>query len=103
MTPDGHIYHGEMNFNQQMHGKGVCVSKNGNLFEGYFFQGKRHYGRFIAIDGYTFAGSWKNFRMDGRGIEVGIDGNSSAAIYRDGERIDDSGKPDGYKMLYDEE
>jgi hypothetical protein len=47
-----------MNLHQQMHGKGVCVSQNGNLFEGYFFEGKRHSGRLIAIDGYTFAGKW---------------------------------------------
>jgi hypothetical protein len=39
--------------------------------------------------------------MDGPGIEVSIDGCSSDALYRDGERIDDMGKPDGYKMLYD--
>jgi hypothetical protein len=41
--------------------------------------------------------------MDGPGIEVSIEGLSSDAFYRDGERIDDTGKPDGYKMLYDEE
>jgi hypothetical protein len=41
--------------------------------------------------------------MDGPGIEVSIEGFSSDAFYRDGERIDDTGKPDGYKMLYEEE
>jgi hypothetical protein len=92
-----------MNLHQQMHGKGVCVYNNGNLFEGYFFEGKRHSGRFIARDSYTFAGKWKDGRMDGPGIEVSIEGFSSDAFYRDGERIDDTGKPDGYKMLYEEE
>jgi hypothetical protein len=58
MTPEGHICHGEMNMNDQLHGKGVCVYAHGSVFEGYFYQGKRYFGRYIACDGFTFTGFW---------------------------------------------
>ena len=102
--PEGHIYHGEMNMNGQMHGKGVCVYKSGSLFEGYFYLGKRYFGRFIAFDSYTFIGFWKNGRMDGRGAEGKLDGSPlSDAFFIDGLQIDKTGKPIGYKLRYEED
>ena len=67
-----------------MHGKGVCVYKNGSLFEVYFYQGKRHKGRYIAIDSYIFTGYWEKGRMDGLGCEVRLDGSTSQVVYKDG-------------------
>ena len=102
-TPEGHICFGEMNMNKQLHGKGVCVYRNGSFFEGWFYQGKRYFGRYISCDGYTFTGFWKDGRMNGRGIEGKLDGSPlSDATYRDGSQINDEGEPIGYKLRYDE-
>jgi hypothetical protein len=42
---------------------GVGISPCGSLFEGYYWLGKRLYGRFIAKDGYVYEGFWVDGKM----------------------------------------
>ena len=77
------LYMGEMNEEEEPHGRGVRISKFGGLFEGHFIDGERHgKGRLIYCTGQVFEGEffeniehghgWMTYpKLEEKGLEAG--------------------------------
>ena len=62
------VYMGEMNEEEEPHGRGVRISKYGGLFEGHFIDGERHgKGRLIYCTGQVFVGEFVDNLEHGKG------------------------------------
>ena len=62
------IYMGEMDEDDQPHGRGVKITKYGGLYEGHFIDGDRHgKGRFIYCTGQVFEGEFFENLEHGKG------------------------------------
>ena len=75
MIENGSIYTGEWNSNNEKHGKGSQVWKDGSLYEGYWIGGKANgRGRLIHSNGDVYEGEWVNDKAEGKGIYIHSDG-----------------------------
>ena len=64
----GGYYQGQVNINQQPHGLGRYVSKDGEVYEGQWeFAEENGYGRRILNTGEYYIGMWKDYKFNGFG------------------------------------
>jgi hypothetical protein len=66
----GNVYTGEwLKETQIREGIGVLVHANGDVYEGYWRDDKKHgYGRYIWTDGDYYEGQWENGELHGHGV-----------------------------------
>lgn len=81
------IYTGSINYNNQKHGFGVSILKNGSKYTGFWeknsFEG---WGEFIDTDGNIFHGLFKKGKLNGKGKKFSINGNYYEGDFKDGLR-----------------
>lgn len=62
-------YVGSYNGAKQKHGHGKCTYKNGDVYEGEFFEDQKHgNGLYLYSDGCRYQGTWSNNKEDGYGV-----------------------------------
>ena len=66
---DGSVYQGQMNKQNEKHGKGRLLFKDGGLYEGYF-KNNRPFGycRLIKANGDIYEGMNWDYKAHGRGV-----------------------------------
>ena len=87
------IYEGELNDKGQRHGKGIMRYKNGDVYAGYWKDGKMHgVGKMTFKDGKkyngvvetSYYGEWQNGQMHGKGTMTNANEAEYSATWRDG-------------------
>ena len=62
-------YVGSCNSAHQKHGRGKCTYKNGDVYDGDFFNDLKHgNGTYLYSDGCSYQGTWNNDKEDGFGV-----------------------------------
>ena len=79
---NGDIYEGEFFEGNIL--KGTITYKNGNIFKGKFEDGKKRFGLFEYIDGDKYEGFFENDLYNGEGILIKKDGKEEKGIFKDG-------------------
>ena len=79
---NGDIYEGEFFEGNIL--KGTITYKNGNIFKGKFEDGKKRFGLFEYIDGDKYEGFFENDLYNGVGILIKKDGKEEKGIFKDG-------------------
>jgi len=70
----GVTYEGEW-VGDKLDGEGINIAPNGNVYEGYFREGKPHGFGKLCFNGNTYEGDFKQGNMTGRGILKTQDGS----------------------------
>lgn len=83
--PNGAVYKGECNGQNQKHGKGVFVDERGNVFEGEFRNDKINgRGKYTTTEGTVYDGAWVDDLQEGGGKETWPDGSFYVGDYKQG-------------------
>ena len=82
------LYVGQFSLeNRSREGAGVWVSSNGELYEGYWKEGERHYhGRTIWPTGEVYEGEYKNGCMHGHGDYLFENGERYIGMFKQGKK-----------------
>ena len=85
--PSGNKYWGEWS-KAKIHGRGVKIFNDGDIYEGYFMNGLFHdKGRYIRDDnGEVYEGQWKNDNRHGQGVNKYADGDVYDGEWNDGKK-----------------
>ena len=76
-------YNGEVNTNNQPHGKGIMKFNNGEIYEGLFDNGVRHgKGIYFWPDGKKYDGNFMKGEFSGRAIFSSIDNSYEGMFYK---------------------
>ena len=65
-------------------GKGTKIFSNGNVFDGYFLNGKQKGGTLFYSDGRKYIGKFKNNFPSGKGAEILSDGTIFDGSFENG-------------------
>jgi len=78
------VYDGEWRVGPEpKHGKGQCVWKDGQTYEGHWLNDKPEgFGRMIYADGSYFIGDWKIGKKEGRGVHTYVDGAQYSGLWK---------------------
>jgi len=96
ITKNGHIYTGERNQQDEAHGRGEIIQKDGSFCEGYFQNGDLVRGRDFMTD-WWYDGEWQDGEWHGQGTYIWNDGRKYVGSFVDG-KFEGIGKftmPDG--------
>ena len=81
------IYKGKLNYKGQRHGKVIMMYENGDVYEGYWKDGKMHgKGTMRYENGDVYEGDWKDGKMDGEGTMTNKKGAKYSAKWKDGKK-----------------
>lgn len=89
---DGFIYFGEYRYRGQMSdgnpdGKGMCISPDGTVWDGFWFNGKpTKRGTIKWKNGQVYDGEWNSYGPNGEGKMMYPDMRVYTGTFRDGER-----------------
>jgi len=79
------IYKGKLNYKGQRHGKVIMMYENGDVYEGYWKDGKMHgKGTMRYENGDVYVGDWKDGKMDGEGTMRYENGDVYEGDWKDG-------------------
>jgi len=103
---DGDVYYGEVNVHKQKHGTGQLIYADGDIYEGCFRNGLRHFkGRMRYKDGDEFVGYFKHNKMNGFGSWTYASGGYFYGYFkndrRNGQGIFSSGEGTEFEGYYD--
>lgn len=77
-------YSGET-LNGVREGRGKLITKNGDVYEGYWKKGKKEgHGIYLYASGIKYNGNWSNDKMDGYGSLIFPDGSSYYGDFAEG-------------------
>jgi len=98
ITKNGHIYTGERNQQDEAHGRGEIIQKDGSFCEGYFQNGDLVRGRDFMTD-WWYDGEWQDGEWHGQGTMTWYNGDKYVGSYVNDKR-EGLGKhtwPDGHE------
>ena len=80
-------YIGEVNYNDDPHGKGTYYYANGDKYEGMFENNQRHgKGTYYYANGDKYVGMWKNGKAHGKGTFYWADGEKYVGMWENDQK-----------------
>ena len=75
ITENGSVYAGEWNLQNERHGRGSQMWKDGSVYDGFWLHDKSNgKGRMIHSNGDVYEGEWQDDKAHGSGIYIHADG-----------------------------
>jgi len=95
------VYQGEINYNNQKHGFGISILKNGCKFTGFWWENSfEGWGEYIDSDGNIFQGLFIKGKLNGKGEKFSLNGNHYQGDFVGGLRCGD-GREETKEHIYE--